>query len=51
VRDSYAEPGRTAMTMTVGGWLREWIETRYALVPSTLKAHREHIRLHLEPSG
>jgi integrase len=47
VRDPYADPGRAAMT--VGGWLHEWIETRQGLTPSTLKAYREHIRLHLEP--
>jgi len=33
----------------VGGWLREWIETRHGLAPSTLKSYREHILLHLEP--
>jgi Phage integrase, N-terminal SAM-like domain len=43
----YTEPGRAALT--VGGWLREWIETRQGLAPSTLKAYREHIGLHLEP--
>jgi hypothetical protein len=47
VRDPYAQPGRTAMT--VGGWLREWIDTRHHLASSTLKAYREHIQLHLEP--
>lgn len=47
VRNPYGEPGRAALT--VGGWLREWIETRHHLAPSTLKSYREHIQLHLEP--
>jgi len=47
VRDPYTEPGRAALT--VGGWLREWIETRQGLAPSTLKSYREHIELHLVP--
>lgn len=47
VRNPYTDPGRA--TLTVGGWLREWIETRHHLAPSTLKSYREHIQLHLEP--
>jgi len=47
VRNPYTEPGRAALT--VGGWLREWIETRHGLAPSTLKSYREHIQLRLEP--
>lgn len=47
VRYPYTDPGRVGLT--VGGWLREWIETRHGLAPSTLKSYREHIRLYLEP--
>ena len=47
VRHPYGDPGRAALT--VGGWLREWIETRHHLASSTLKSYREHIQLHLEP--
>jgi integrase len=47
VRDPYGEPGRAALT--VGGWLREWIDSRHNLAPSTLKSYRDHIRLYLEP--
>jgi integrase len=47
VRHPYTDGGRAALT--VGGWLREWIETRHHLAPSTLKSYREHIQLHLEP--
>ena len=47
VRNPHGDPGRAALT--VGGWLREWIETRHHLASSTLKSCREHIQLHLEP--
>jgi integrase len=47
VHDPYGEPGRAALT--VGGWLREWIDSRHNLAPSTLKSYRDHIRLYLEP--
>jgi len=47
VRDPYTPSGQGAVT--VGGWLRERIETRHGLAPSTLKSYREHIGLYLEP--
>jgi integrase len=47
VRDPYGGSGRAALT--VGGWLREWVDSRHALAPSTLKSYRDHIRLYLEP--
>lgn len=38
-----------AVTISTGGWLRTWIDSRATLAPASRKGYENHIRLYLEP--
>lgn len=40
---------RQAVTITTGGWLRTWINSRTNLTPLSREGYEIHIRLYLEP--
>ena len=44
------QPGETgARVLTVGDWLAQWLVTRTATAPSTVRGYAAHVRLYLAP--